>query len=390
MTVKALHVIRNLLPSSTSAHTKRKKDARGQGQGDAAMNGGSGHGNGTSSNGTSSNGARSNGASSNGESNQTNNGEVVDANTLLPRYLLPLVRHYHDDFFVSRSFDPRLVVQLMAEGFLPIATQGYLLPKLHVERCVLQLNPTSNLHITKSTRKKSKRFLLSVNECFDEVVAGCHRQHGTNWLYPPIVAAFRAIHQRTIDPNAGGVNAMLMAHDSLEPRDVTPVRLYTVEVWNAETGALAGGELGYSVGGIYSSLTGFSNEDAAGSVQLLALGKLLTQCGFEYWDLGMALDYKTRLGAELVRRTDFVGKVKQSRVENKGVALRCDGRRNAKEIVDWERAAPAAANGATQNGNSHLNLEQNNAPQPASKKKAKKKGSQQPNRKRPHGEEMGG
>ena len=99
-----------------------------------------------------------------------------DPNSLLPPYLLPLVRHYHDDFYVSRSFEPRLVVQLMAEGFLPIATRGYLLPKLHVERCVLQLNPTSNLHISRSTRKKSKKFLLSVNSCFDEVVAGCHRQ----------------------------------------------------------------------------------------------------------------------------------------------------------------------------------------------------------------------
>ena len=102
--------------------------------------------------------------------------EIIDPNTLLPQYLLPLVRHYHDDFYVSRSFEPRLIVQLMAEGFLPIATRGYLLPKLHEERCVLQLNPQSKLHISKSTRKKSKRFTLSVNTCFDEVVAGCHRQ----------------------------------------------------------------------------------------------------------------------------------------------------------------------------------------------------------------------
>ena len=85
----------------------------------------------------------------------------------------------------------------MAEGFLPIATRGYLLPKLHVERCVLQLNGGggnnnkdnnkssggsssrccgSKLHVGKSTRRKSRRFELSVNECFDRVVEGCHRQ----------------------------------------------------------------------------------------------------------------------------------------------------------------------------------------------------------------------
>jgi hypothetical protein len=47
-----------------------------------------------------------------------------------------------------------------------------------------------------------------------------------------------------------------------------PVRLYSVEVYDASSGVLAGGELGYSVGGVYSSLTGFSEMDAAGSVQL--------------------------------------------------------------------------------------------------------------------------
>ena len=180
-----------------------------------------------------------------------------------------------------------------------------------------------------------------------------HQYSGTNWLYPQIVAAFKLINERTKDSNAGGINAFIMATNNnnnsiqqqqQQPQDVTPVRLYSVEVWNADTGALAGGELGYSVGGIYSSLTGFSEEDAAGSVQLLALGQLLTKCGFEYWDLGMDLDYKRRLGAELIPRSDFLTHVHRSRIENKGVELQCGGEKvNAKELVDWGRPSTTTA-----------------------------------------------
>jgi Leu/Phe-tRNA-protein transferase len=117
----------------------------------------------------------SRGSNNNGGPN-ANAAPITAAAAYLPRYLSQLVRHYHDDFYISRSFETQLIVQLMAEGFLPIAAKGYLLPKLHVERSVLQLQPQSKLHISKSTRKKSKSFLISVNECFDEVVAGCHRQ----------------------------------------------------------------------------------------------------------------------------------------------------------------------------------------------------------------------
>ena len=38
----------------------------------------------------------------------------------------------------------------------------------------------------------------------------------------------------------------------------TPVRLYSVEVYDAASGSIAGGEIGYTVGRVYSSLTGFS------------------------------------------------------------------------------------------------------------------------------------
>ncbi len=95
---------------------------------------------------------------------------------------------------------------------------------------------------------------------------------GENRLYPPIVLSLRAIHQRTKTANLAGVCAMIMEDDLSHPTNVTPVRLYSVKVWSAGTGVLVGGELGYSMGAIYSSLTGFSDQDAARSVQL---GELL-------------------------------------------------------------------------------------------------------------------
>lgn len=115
----------------------------------------------------------------------------------------------------------------------------------------------------------------------------------------------------------------------------------------------------------------------------VALGQLLRQRGFECWDLGMTLDYKTRLGAALVSRTEFVGRVKRSRVEHKGLALTLAGRRNAKEFVDWDRPA-AAAKGATPKGNSRP--EQNGATKPSS---GKVEASPKTKRKRPHTEGKG-
>ena len=114
------------------------------------------------------------------------------------------------------------------------------------------------------------------------------------------------------------------------------MRLYSIEVWNKETGDLAAGELGYGVGKIYTSLTGFSKEDSAGSIQLAALGQLLYNSGYDMWDLGMALDYKSKLGAHGMKRGVFVETVKRLRMKKPNRLLECDEPTSCKELIGME------------------------------------------------------
>eukprot|EP00550_Attheya_septentrionalis_P001924 CAMPEP_0198287500 /NCGR_PEP_ID=MMETSP1449-20131203/6286_1 /TAXON_ID=420275 /ORGANISM="Attheya septentrionalis, Strain CCMP2084" /LENGTH=406 /DNA_ID=CAMNT_0043985459 /DNA_START=115 /DNA_END=1335 /DNA_ORIENTATION=- len=257
--------------------------------------------------------------------------EPDSADDYLPDYLKRLVLHSHGDFFQTPCFEARLVAHLMAEGFLPISTNYLLLPKLHARRCVI---PTGRLHIAKSAKKRSKKYKFSINQAFSAVVEGCHAQHGISWLYPKIVAAFSQLFRK------GATGTPARVHDDSSGEDaISVVRLYSMEVWNISSGHLVAGELGYTVGSIYTSLTGFSAEDGAGSVQLAALGSLLQHLEVTMWDLGMVMDYKERLGAIEMPRPEFVAHVHRVRVSHSSLLLHLndfpatDDRPNCKDII---------------------------------------------------------
>ena len=327
----------------------------------------------------------------------------------IPPYLRPYIHPYYGDFTFSRYFDPTLIVQLMAEGFLPMcANNQILLPKLHEQRSCIMLQPLSqslaqslpgesrgSLHISKSTRKRSKKYQLTFNRAWNQVIEGCQAQHGDNcWLHDSLVSSYQVIQERskkqsaTALSNGGNGSEVRPTSDEEGPCKATilessykcqiPVRLYSVELWAVDhsrtlerepTAAKAGqsskkktkgmepqekqqsqqsspprlvaGELGYTVGAVYTSLTGYSNESSAGSVQMAALGSALQQAGFTVWDLGMDMDYKRDLGACLVERDDFLQLVHTHRVSRDCPLPHPDATpQNARVLIDaWHKKA---------------------------------------------------
>eukprot|EP00521_Asterionellopsis_glacialis_P017069 CAMPEP_0195293608 /NCGR_PEP_ID=MMETSP0707-20130614/12876_1 /TAXON_ID=33640 /ORGANISM="Asterionellopsis glacialis, Strain CCMP134" /LENGTH=338 /DNA_ID=CAMNT_0040354359 /DNA_START=109 /DNA_END=1125 /DNA_ORIENTATION=+ len=271
---------------------------------------------------------------------------------LVPKYLRGIVFPYHGEFYQTRCFHPNLIAQLMSEGFLPISLPGVLLPKLHQHRCAIRI--PENLHVSKSTRKKANRFHISVNEDFMGVVKGCRAQHGRQcWLYRPLVEAFLCMNKKD-------VNVRIFDKQGHPTSSECTVRLYSIEVWNTKTGALAGGELGYTVGHIYTSLTGFSKEDSAGSVQLAALGRMLCKNEFKLWDLGMDMDYKQRLGGSNIPRNDYVKEVREVRESLSHIVLPVEqGRVCARAVIDKFQNGDESAK-ATNSKNNHANAKHGN------------------------------
>jgi Leu/Phe-tRNA-protein transferase len=197
---------------------------------------------------------------------------------------------YHEEFCFALDFDPFFLADLMAAGFLVMSTslfqtggeeteQFLLLPKLHLTRSVLFWN---DLHETKSARRILKRYELRYDRDFDRVLENCVRVHGDDWLTRPLRESIRRIREI---PGC-------------------PVRPVSFGVYR--NGELKAGEFGVISGRVYTSYSGYHDEDSAGTVQMLLTGRCLRDRGFAFWDLGMPLDYKDRLGAKNVSPAKFL------------------------------------------------------------------------------------
>jgi Leu/Phe-tRNA-protein transferase len=211
-----------------------------------------------------------------------------------------LATDYDEEFCLALDFDPIFLADLMRAGFLVMSAPMYenesedsprflLLPKLHLIRSVLFWD---DFHVTKSTRRILSRYELRFNQDFDHILERCARVHGEDWLTAPLREGLRQIR-------------------GIEHSPVQPVSFGVYR-----DGQLRAGEFGVICGGVYTSYSGYHDENSSGSAQLALTGWYLRDRGFSFWDLGMPLEYKDKMGAKNIYPEQFVDLFRGALVTN--------------------------------------------------------------------------
>jgi Leu/Phe-tRNA-protein transferase len=224
-----------------------------------------------------------------------------------------LETNYNEEYCLADVFDTEFVVRLMEAGFLVMSMNlskddpfYILLPKLHLVRSALFYE---NLHIKKSIRRLLNLYELRADADFDLIIDRCVEKHGDDWLTPPLVDCIKKIRQSAAANNTTFKNVAFKNAESNHSvnNTLSPVPyVYPASFALYRDGKFVAGEFGIVCGKVYTSYSGFYEEDNAGTVQIIKTTQYLQEHGFSFFDMGMPLDYKTDLGAVDISPEEFV------------------------------------------------------------------------------------
>jgi leucyl/phenylalanyl-tRNA--protein transferase len=141
--------------------------------------------------------------------------------------------------------------------------------------------PLDEFRPSRSLRRSARRFTVTADTAFAEVIAGCaDRRRPGGWITPAIRAAYQRLH------------ALGWAH--------------SVEVWD-EAGALAGGLYGVEIGGLFAAESKFHVRTDASKVALAALVERLRAAGgARLLDVQWTTPHLASLGARDVPRPEYL------------------------------------------------------------------------------------
>ncbi len=145
--------------------------------------------------------------------------------------------------------------------------------------------PLGDLRVTRSLRRSLRRYRITANVAFGEVIDACRaveRPHG--WISPDIRDAYVRLHR------------LGWAH--------------SVEAWSP-AGELVGGLYGVSIGGLFAGESMFHVDRDASKVALVALVGRLNHGGIErLLDVQWATEHMQSLGAVEISRSGYLARLK--------------------------------------------------------------------------------
>jgi len=232
-----------------------------------------------------------------------NSGVIVISEGDNPNEVIDVIinTNYSYELCVGVNFNIQYLYKLIKSGFY-LMSSYYIHKNLylmeawhHLSRSVLYFD---HLHIKKSIKNSLQEYELKENTDFNKIVNKCIENHNDKWLTKPLVSAIKKIHR-------------------INKHDVSFISfgLY-------RDGKLVAGEFGTKVGRIYSSYSGFYEEDNSGNVQMILTAQYLKKNGYAFWDLGMPIEYKKNIGAKIINLEDFIIMWRKYSIQTIGLNLK--------------------------------------------------------------------
>jgi len=196
------------------------------------------------------------------------------------RWVFPDPTEADDDLVaMGADLEPATVLAAYRAGLFPMPVEGadHMAWWSPARRGVL---PLDALRVTRSMRRSSGRFTTTIDEAFDEVVAGCADPSRPGaWIDSAIAAAYRELHR------------LGWAH--------------SVEVWRGNR--LVGGLYGLAVAGLFAGESMFHHETDASKVALMRLVEVLSDgVDGRLLDVQWATPHLASLGVIEIERVAYV------------------------------------------------------------------------------------
>jgi leucyl/phenylalanyl-tRNA--protein transferase len=180
---------------------------------------------------------------------------------------------------IGADLEPGTLIAAYRAGIFPWPDDmGRLLWWSPDPRAVL---PLEGFHESRSLARARRRFTVTRDVAFDDVMRGCATSHGPTWITPAMFVAYVRLHETG------------WAH--------------SVEVWRE--GALAGGVYGVSVGGLFAAESMFHRERDASKVALAALVAHMAARGFGLLDVQLLTPHLASLGAIEIPRDAYLARL---------------------------------------------------------------------------------